>query len=131
MLFIICLGVAIIAIILATIFSWHDHDAASLISGIVAVPTSVAAIIMSIALIITYVSAPRVEASWQEQYKSLNTRIENHMYYPWDRSALITEVQKWNMDFAAQQKSHSDFWVGIFNPESIDGLDYIDLNSIY
>ena len=130
MLFIICLIVAIVAIIAATIFQRNDHDIASLISGIIAFPTSAAAIIMMIALAITYVGYPATEARWQERYASLNTRIENHMYTDEDRNELIEAVQKWNEDFAAQEKSHGDFWVGIFNPESIDGLSKIDLERI-
>lgn len=130
MIFVICLIVAIVFIVLAAIFERNDYDIASLISGIIAIPAVIATIIMLIVLIITYVSCLRTEAKWQEQYKSLNTRIEQHLYYPWDRNELIEEVQAWNEDFAAQEKSHGDFWVGIFNPESIEGLSKIDLNRI-
>ena len=130
MLFIICLIAAIVSIVLAVIFERNDYNIASLISAIVAFATSAATIIMIIFLIITYVDCPRTEAKWQEQYASLNTRIEEHMYYPWERGQLIQEVQEWNEDFAAQERSHNDFWVGIFNPESIEGLDKIDLTRI-
>ena len=130
MIFVICLIIAIVSIILAVIFERNDYDLASLISGIIATPAMIATIIMLIVLIITYVSCPRTEAKWQEQYASLNTRIEEHMYYPWERGQLIQEVQEWNEDFAAQERSHNDFWVGIFNPESIKGLSKIDLMRI-
>lgn len=130
MIFIICLVVSIISIILTKLFVNNDHEWASFLSGLVALSTCAATIIMIIALAITYIGCPATEAKWQEQYKSLNTRIENHMYYPWSKDKLITEVQEWNIGLAAQQRTHGDFWVGIFNPESIDGLDYIDLNSI-
>ena len=130
MIFVICLIVAIAFIILSVIFERNDYDIASLISGIIATPAVVAIIIMLIVLLITYAGCPGVEAKWQEQYASLNTRIEEHMYYPWDRGQLIEEVQKWNEDFAEQERSHNNFWVGIFNPESIEGLDKIDLTRI-
>ena len=52
------------------------------------------------------------------------------MYTDEDRNELIDAVQKWNEDFAAQERAHGDFWVGIFNPESIEGLDKIDLTRI-
>ena len=130
MIFVICLIVAIVSIVLAVIFERNDYDIASLISTIIAFATGVATIIMLIVLIITYVDCPRTEAKWQEQYASLNTRIEEHMYYPWERGQLIQEVQDWNEDFAAQERSHNDFWVGIFNPESIEGLSKIDLTRI-
>jgi len=130
MLFIICLIVTVISIFLAFMFNKKDCDIASLIAGIVALPTAAATIIMLFVLLITYTGCPKTEAQWQERYASLNTRIENHMYYPWDREDLIEEVQKWNEDFAAQERSHNDFWVGIFNPESIEGLDKIDLTRI-
>ena len=130
MLFIICLIATIIFIILAVICYRNDFDIANLISMIVAFATGVVTIIMIIFLIITYVDCPRTEAKWQERYASLNTRIENHMYYPWTREKLIEDVQKWNEDFVAQERSHNDFWVGIFNPESIEGLDKIDLTRI-
>ena len=130
MLFVICLVVSIILIIFAFICDRNDYNIASLISAIVAFATSAATIIMIIFLIITYVDCSRTEAKWQEHYTSLNTRIEEHMYYPWDRGQLIQEVQEWNDDFAAQERSHNDFWVGIFNPESIEGLDKIDLTRI-
>jgi len=130
MLFIFCLIITIIFIILAVICDRNDFDIASLISAIVAFATGVATIIMVIFLLITYIECPRTEARWQERYTSLNTRIENHMYYSWNREDLIEEVQKWNEDFVAQELSHNDFWVGIFNPESIEGLDKIDLTRI-
>lgn len=130
MLFIVCLVVTIIAVIAAFVFERHDYDMASLLAGIVAIPTTFATIIMIIALLITYVGVPGTEAKWQEQYASLNTRIENHMYNAFNKGELIKEVQDWNTDFAAQKISHNNLWVGIFNPESIDGLDKIDLNRI-
>ncbi len=130
MIFAICLIVAVVFIVLSVLFDRNNCDVASLISGIISAPAVIATVIMLIVLIITYVSCPRVEAKWQEQYASLNTRIEEHMYYPWERGQLIQEVQEWNEDFAAQERSHNDFWVGIFNPESIEGLDKIDLTRI-
>lgn len=130
MIFVICLIVAIVAIIASILFERNDLDIASLISGIIAFPTGGAAIIMMIVLDITYIDCPRTEARWQECYASLNTRIENHMYTDEDRNELIDAVQKWNEDFAAQERVHGDFWVGIFNPESIDGLSKIDLEKI-
>ena len=130
MIFVICLFVAIVFIVLSVIFDRNNYDVASLISGIISAPAVVATVIMLIVLIVTYVDCPRTEAKWKEQYASLNTRIEEHMYYPWERGQLIQEVQKWNEDFAAQERSHNDFWIGIFNPESIDGLSRIDLARI-
>lgn len=130
MLFIFCLIATIILIILAFICDRNDYDTASLISAIVAFATGAVTIIMIIFLLITYIDCSRIEAKWQERYTSLNTRIENHMYYPWNRENLIEEVQKWNEDFVAQERSHNDFWVGIFHPESIEGLDKIDLTRI-
>jgi hypothetical protein len=52
------------------------------------------------------------------------------MYSFYDKSKLIEEVQKWNEDLSAQEKAQKNFWVGIFNPESIEGLDKIDLEKI-
>lgn len=130
MIFVISLIIAIVFIVLAIIFERNDYDIASLISGIVAAPAIVATIIMLIVLIVTYVDCPRTEAKWQEQYVSLNTRIEEHMYYPWERGQLIQEVQEWNEDFAAQEKAQKNIWIAIFNPESIEGLDKIDLTKI-
>lgn len=130
MLFIICLIASIIFVVLAFVFDRKSYNIMGLISGVVAFATSAATVIMIICLIITYVDCPRTEAKWQEHYASLNTRIEEHMYYPWERGQLIQEVQEWNEDFAAQERSHNNFWVGIFNPESIEGLSRIDLTRI-
>lgn len=130
MLFVICLVIAIVAVVAAVLFEKNDCGTASLISGLIAVPTAFAAIIMLVVILITLCGVPNTEAKWQEQYASLNTRIEEHLYYPWDRAQLIEEVQSWNEEFAAQKRSHNDFWVGIFNLESIEGLDKIDLNKI-
>lgn len=130
MLFLFCLIATIIFIIFAFICDRNDYNIPSLISAIVAFATGATTIIMVIFLLITYIDCPRVEARWQERYASLNTRIENHMYYPWNRENLIEEVQKWNEDFVAQERAKNDFWVGIFNPESIEGLGKIDLAKI-
>ena len=130
MIFIICLAVAIITVIAAFMFEKNNYDFASLISGIIAVPTAGGVAIMLIALAITYISCPRTEAIWKERYASLNTRIENHMYSFCDKSKLIEEVQKWNEDLSAQEKAQKNIWVAIFNPESIEELDKIDLEKI-
>ena len=130
MVFIICLIVAIVAIIAATLFERNDHDIAGLISAIIAAPAVIATIIMLIALFITYIECPKTEARWQEHYVALNTRIENQMYYPWDRQQLIEDVQKWNEDLAAQQAAKKNIWIAVFNPESIEGLDKINLERI-
>lgn len=130
MIFIICLIVAIITIITAFILEKNDHDFASLISEIIALPTAFGAATMLIVLAITYISCPRTEAMWKERYASLNTRIEDHMYSFYDKSELIQEVQKWNEDLSAQEKAQKNIWVAIFNPESIEGLDKIDLTRI-
>ena len=130
MIFIICLAVAIITVIAAFMFEKNDYDFASLISGIIALPTAGGAAIMLIVLAITYIGCPRTEAIWKERYASLNTRIENHMYSFCDKSKLIEEVQKWNEDLSAQEKAQKNIWVAIFNPESIEGLDKIDLEKI-
>lgn len=130
MIFIICLILAVISIILAYVFDQNNNNLAAVFASIVAFPSAAATIIMLIALILTYVSCPNTEARWQERYTSLNTRIEEHMYYPWERIELIKEVQKWNEDFSAEEKAHGNFWVGIFNPESINGLNKIDLTKI-
>lgn len=130
MLFIICLIIAIISIVLVFIFERKSYDIASIIAGIVALATSAATVIMLVALLVTYVGRPGVEAKWQEQYASLNTRIEEHIYYPWERGQLIQEVQDWNENLAAHKSAQSNLWVSIFNPESIEGLDKIDLTRI-
>lgn len=130
MLFVIVAIIAIVAVVLCAIFNQNDYDIPALISAAIAFSTAAVAIIMLIALLLAWVSVPNTEARWQEKYASLNKRIEQHMYYPWDRAQLIQEVQEWNEDFAAQERSHNDFWVGIFNPESIEGLSKIDLAKI-
>ena len=130
MIFIICLIVAIITVIATFILEKNDYDFASLIFGIIALPTAFGAAIMLIVLAITYIDCPRTEAIWKERYASLNTRIEDHMYSYSDKSELIQEVQKWNEDLSAQEKAQKNIWVAIFNPESIEGLDKIDLERI-
>ena len=130
MIFIICLAVAIITVIATFIFERNDYDFASIISGIIAVPTACGAAIMLIVLAITYIGCPRTEAIWKERYASLNTRIEDHMYSLSDKSELIEEVQKWNEDLSAQEKAQKNIRVAIYNPESIEGLDKIDLERI-
>lgn len=130
MIFIICLILTVISIILAYVSDQNNNNLAAVFASIVAFPAAGATIIMLIALILIYVSCPNTEARWQEKYTSLNTRIEEHMYYPWERTELIKEVQKWNEDFAAEEKAQKNIWVGIFNPESIEGLSKIDLTKI-
>lgn len=130
MIFIICLIVAIITVIAAFIFEKNDRDFVSLIFSIIALPTVFGTTIMLIILAITYIGCPRTEAIWKERYASLNTRIEDHMYSYSDKSKLIEEVQKWNEDLSAQEKAQKNIWIAIFNPESIEGLDKIDLTKI-
>lgn len=130
MIYVICLVVSIVSIILAWFLDRADYDVGSLMAGIVAIPTAFAAIIMTIIVVLNLCTIPSNEAKWQEQYKSLNTRIEQHLYYPWDRTELIEEVQKWNDDLAARQAGHNSIWTRAFYPESLDGLDKIELGRI-
>ena len=130
MLYIICVIISIVAIILAWYLDSKDCNLGALIAGIVAVPAIFAAIMMTILLLLNYITVPKTEAILQETYQSLNTRIENHMYSDEDRNNLIEAVQEWNNTFAGQEKSHNNFWSGIFYPSSVKGLDKIDLERI-
>lgn len=130
MIYVICLVVSIVSIILAWFLEREDYDVGSLIAGIVAIPTTFAAIIMTIIIVLNLCTIPSNEAKWQEQYKSLNIRIEQHLYYPWERNDLIKEVQNWNDDLAARQAGQNNFWISAFYPKSLDGLDKIELGRI-
>ena len=130
MVFIICVLVTILFTILCKVFDNKDKEGLSLLSAIVAFASGAAAVIMAIVLFITYIECPGTEAKLQERYVALNTRIENHMYYPWDRQQLIEDVQKWNENLVAQQAAQKNIWVAFFHPESIEGLDKINLERI-
>lgn len=130
MIYVICLVVSIVSIILAWLLDRADYDVGCLIAAIVATPTTIAAVIMTIVVVLNLCTIPSNEAKWQEQYKSLNTRIEQHLYYPWDRNDLIKEVQEWNDDLTARQAGYNNIWTRAFYPESLDGLDKIELGRI-
>lgn len=130
MIYVICLILSLVSIFLIWFLDRADHDVGSLIAAIVATPTTLAAIIMTIVVLLNLCTIPNNEAKWQEQYKSLNTRIEQHLYYPWDRNELIKEVQKWNNDLAARQAGHNNIWTRAFYPESLEGLEKIELGKI-
>ena len=130
MIFYIIVAITILAFIIYKIFDHYSCETGCFISSLFAGISSAIAIVMLIILIIIHISMPYHEASWQEQYKTLTTRVENHLYYPWDRTSLIKEIDQWNQDLAARRNSQSNQWISIFYPESTEGLDLIDINSI-
>lgn len=130
MIYVICLIISLVSIFLFWFLDRENYDIGSIIAAIIATPTTLAAIIMTIVVLVNLCTIPSNEAKWQEQYKSLNTRIEQHLYYPWERNDLIKEVQDWNDDLAGRRAGQSNFWTAAFYPESLNGLDIIDLTKI-
>lgn len=130
MIYIICLIVSLISIFLLWFLDQKDCDIGSFIIFIIALPTTLAAIFMTIVILLNLCTLPNDNAKNLERYQSLNTRIENHMYSAEDRVELIEAVQDWNERLAGLQSAKNNIWTVIFNLESIERLDKIDLERI-
>lgn len=130
MIFILFLSIAIIGCVLGYVLYKSCHEAASCVCWFIGIVPGVIAFIMLLVIIPTYICKSGTETKWQQRYNDLNYVIDNHIYTDIDKDELIESIISWNEDFAAQQVKQKNIWVAIFNPESLEGLDKIDLERI-
>ena len=130
MLFLIFLILTLIFCFSAYFLNENDYDGASTFAGVLGTVTGIITVIMILIIAITWVNIPSTEAKWHQQYKDLNYQIDNQIYGYMERNALVENIIEWNADFAEKQIKQDSFWVSIFHPENLGGLDIINLERV-
>lgn len=130
MIFILFLSIAIIGCVLGYVLDKACHEVASCVSWFIGIVPGVIAFIMLLVIVTAYTGKSGTEVKWQQRYNDLNYVIDNHIYTDIDKDELIESIISWNEDFAAQQVRQKNVWIAIFNPESLEGLDKIELERI-
>ena len=129
-LFIGTLILVIVFAVLAVVSDRNDWDICGMFSSMLAFVLSCIFVIMAFFGVFTYVDKPAVEAKRMEQYTSLNERIDNHIYSNVEKNDLAQKVQEWNEDLTVWKTKAQSPWISFYYPESLEGLDFIDLERI-
>lgn len=89
--------------------------------------------IMLVIIIISYSLAPSYEAQNRVRYETLKYKVETKEYrdeFGIINKSVLDEVQEWNEDLAGYKAMKENFWIGIFYPNNLDGLESIDISTI-
>ena len=89
-------------------------------------------IIMLIAMLFIYLSAPAAKAELEAEYEVLSWEVANDIYTDngddvVGKKALYDQVRVWNKELASNQAGEHNFWYGIFVPDIYGDLKPIEL----
>ena len=129
-LFIGTLILAIVFAILSVVSDRKNWDICGMFSSMAAFVLGFIFVVMAYFGVSTYVDKPALEAARLEQYASLNERIDNHIYSNVEKNDLAQETQEWNEDLTVWKTKAQSPWISFYYPESLEGLDFIDLERI-
>ena len=134
MLFILTLFLMIvsIAILLLDDYIGWKFEIVPFVSLGVYVISSIAALVMTIFIIMGNISIRANVPAMRVRYESLVYQYENNLYENDNdvgKKELMKEIQEWNADLANGKTYQRDFWVGIFVPNVYDEFDFIEVES--
>ena len=134
MLFILTLFLMIvsIAILLLDDYIGWKFEIVPFVSLGVYVISSIAALVMTIFIIMGNISIRANVPAMRVRYESLVYQYENNLYENDNdvgKKELMKEIQEWNEDLANGKTYQRDFWVGIFVPNVYDEFDFIEVES--
>ena len=134
MLFILTLFLMIvsIAILLLDDYIGWKFEIVPFVSLGVYVISSIAALVMTIFIIMGNISIRANVPAMRVRYESLVYQYENNLYENDNdvgKKELMKEIQEWNAYLANGKTYQRDFWVGIFVPNVYDEFDFIEVES--
>ena len=134
MLFILTLFLMIvsIAILLLDDYIGWKFEIVPFVSLGVYVISSIAALVMTIFIIMGNISIRANVPAMRVQYESLVYQYENNLYENENdvgKKELMDQIQEWNEKIANGKTYQRDFWVGIFVPNVYDEFDFIEVES--
>ena len=134
MLFILTLFLMIagIAICLLDDYIGWKFEIVPFVSLGVYVISSIAALVMTIFIIMGNISIRANVPAMRVRYESLVYQYENNLYENENdvgKKELMDQIQEWNEKIANGKTYQRDFWVGIFVPNVYDEFDFIEVES--
>ena len=134
MLFILTLFLMIvsIAILLLDDYIGWKFEIVPFVSLGVYVISSIAALVMTIFIIMGNISIRANVPAMRVRYESLVYQYENNLYENENdvgKKELMDQIQEWNEKIANGKTYQRDFWVGIFVPNVYDVFDFIEVES--
>ena len=132
MLFILTLFLMIvsIAILLLDDYIGWKFEIVPFVSLGVYVISSIAALVMTIFIIMGNISIRANVPAMRVRYESLVYQYENNLYENENdvgKKELMDQIQEWNEKIANGKTYQRDFWVGIFVPNVYDEFDFIEV----
>ena len=121
-----------IAILLLDDYIGWKFEIVPFVSLGVYVISSIAALVMTIFIIMGNISIRTNIPATRVRYESLVYQYENNLYENNNdvgKKELMKEIQEWNEDLANGKTYQRDFWVGIFVPNVYDEFDFIEVES--
>ena len=134
MLFILTLFLMIVSIailLLGDYIGWK-FEIVPFVSLGVYVISSIAALVMTIFIIMGNISIRANVPAMRVRYESLVYQYENNLYENENdvgKKELMDQIQEWNEKIANGKTYQRDFWVGIFVPNVYDEFDFIEVES--
>ena len=134
MLFLLTLFLMIvsIAILLLDDYIGWKFEIVPFVSLGVYVISSIAALVMTIFIIMGNISIRANVPAMRVRYESLVYQYENNLYENENdvgKKELMDQIQEWNEKIANGKTYQRDFWVGIFVPNVYDEFDFIEVES--
>ena len=134
MLFILTLFLMIvsIAILLLDDYIGWKFEIVPFVSLGVYVISSIAALVMTIFIIMGNISIRANVPAMRVRYESLVYQYENNLYENENdvgKKELMDQIQEWNEKIANGKTYQRDFWVGTFVPNVYDEFDFIEVES--
>ena len=134
MLFILTLFLMIvsIAILLLDDYIGWKFEIVPFVSLGVYVISSIAALVMTIFIIMGNISIRANVPAMRVRYESLVYQYENNLYENENdvgKKELMDQIQEWNEKIANGKTYQRDFWVGIFVPNVYDEFDFIEVET--
>ena len=134
MLFILTLFLMIVSIAICLLddyIGWK-FEIVPFVSLGVYVISSIAALVMTIFIIMGNISIRANVPAMRVRYESLVYQYENNLYENENdvgKKELMDQIQEWNEKIANGKTYQRDFWVGIFVPNVYDEFDFIEVES--
>ena len=134
MLFILTLFLVIVSIailLLDDCIGWK-FEIVPFVSLGVYVISSIAALVMTIFIIMGNISIRANVPAMRVRYESLVYQYEKNLYENENdvgKKELMDQIQEWNEKIANGKTYQRDFWVGIFVPNVYDEFDFIEVES--
>ena len=134
MLFILTLFLMIVSIAICLLddyIGWK-FEIVPFVSLGVYVISSIAALVMTIFIIMGNISIRANVPAMRVRYESLVYQYENNLYENENdvgKKELMDQIQEWNEKIANGKTYQRDFWVGTFVPNVYDEFDFIEVES--